>query len=308
MSFNSKIKNAFKFLTSSDFRYMYLGNIGLLAHVPDEEYLKKRYYISIGRELNLEKPIYYTEKLQWLKLYDHKPIYTAMVDKVGVKEYVAKCIGNEYVIPTLGVWERFEEIDFEILPNRFVLKCTHDSGSIVICKDKANFDVKAAKRRINKYLKRDYFACSREWPYKNVKPRIIAEEYMEDISDMELRDYKFFTFDGIPKVLYITQGRSAINETTADFYDMEFNHLPFVIDHKMSENPPHPPVQFELMKELASKLSKGTPQLRVDFYEVNGKVYFGEMTFFHCSGLTPFSPNEWDKKLGKWVTLPEKTI
>lgn len=308
MSLKSKAKNAVKFLFDSDFRYMYLGNIGMLAEVPDEEYLKNRYKIMMGKDLNLDNPIYYTEKLQWLKLYDHKPQYSVMVDKHRVKEFVSERIGEQYVIKTLGVWENFDEIDFSSLPNKFVLKCTHDSGSLVICKDKEKLDFKAAKKRIKKYMKRNYFSCSREWPYKNVPPRIIAEEYMEDKQDKELRDYKFFTFGGVPRVLYIAQGRGCGKQTYADFFDMNFEHLPFTIDHDMADELPHPPQNFELMKVLAAKLSEGTPQLRVDFYEVNGKVYFGEMTFFHCSGLYPFSEERWDKMFGDWVMLPERTL
>lgn len=308
MSVKSKINNLVNLITDSKFRFMYLGNLGFYARMDDLEYIKKRYEISMGKKLDLENPITYTEKLQWLKLYDRKEIYTKMVDKYEVKEYVGQRIGYEYVIPTLGVWERFEDIDFDMLPNKFVLKCTHDSGSIVICKNKDEFDIIRAKRKLNKALKRNYYAASREWPYKNVKRRIIAEQYMEDETVRELRDYKFFTFNGKPHFLYITQGRNAESETTADFFDMNFNPLPFVIDHKVSQNKPATPVKFELMKELAEKLSDGTPQLRVDFYEVNGNVFFGEMTFFHCSGLYPFTPNEWDTKIGEMVKLPQKTL
>lgn len=308
MSLKSKIQNGIKFIISSRYRFMYLGNIGLLKNVSDREYLEKRYEICIGRKLDLEHPLDYTEKLQWLKLYDHNPKYTQMVDKYNVKQYVAECIGEEYVIPSLGVWSRFEEIDFEKLPDKFVLKCTHDSGSYVICKDKTTWNKKKAEKRINKYMNRDYFNCSREWPYKNVKPQIIAEPYLEDKRDGELRDYKFFTFSGEPKVLYIAQGRGKSEETVADFYDMEFNHLPFTIDHDMAKDKPHPPENFKLMQKLAAKLSEGTPQIRVDFYEVNGKVYFGELTFFHCSGLTDFHPQEWNRIFGDWLILPEKTV
>jgi hypothetical protein len=187
-----------------------------------------------------------------------------------------------------------------------VLKNTHDSGGLVICKDKTKLDIPAARQKLGKFLKRNYYDQNREWPYKNVKPRIIAEEYMEDTRQGELRDYKFFTFGGEPKVLYIAQGRGRGEDTVADFFDMDFNHLPFTIDHEMAPVPPEKPENFELMKKLAAALSAGTPQLRVDFYEVDGKVYFGEMTFFHCSGMAPFHPESWDKTFGDWVRLPEK--
>lgn len=281
---------------------------GYLGWISPEKFLKWEYYYHFKRELNLDNPVNYTEKLQWLKLFDHNPEYTKMVDKYGVKEYVAQKIGSQYVIPSLGVWDSVEDIDFDGLPDQFVLKTTHDSGGIIVCKDKSKLNITDAKQKLGYFLKRNYYARNREWPYKNVKHRILAEAYMEDRQYHELRDYKFFTFGGEPKVLYIAQGRGNGNATVADFFDMEFNHLPFTIDHEMATVPPEKPVNFELMKELAAKLSQGTPQLRVDFYEVDGKVYFGEMTFFHCSGFESFHPAEWDRIFGDWVTLPEKRI
>ena len=299
-------KKLYRFLTDSDYRFLIFAGRGLLGQMPAEKFLKRLYRIRMGREPDLETPETYTEKLQWLKLYDHRPEYTVMVDKFEVKQYVAEKIGPEYVIPLLGVWERAEDIDFDALPQRFVLKTTHDSGSYVVCKDKSKLDIPAARARMAKFLKRKYYDCNREWPYKNVKPRIIAEQYMEDSRSGELRDYKFFTFGGVPKVLYIAQGRGRGEPTVADFFDMEFNHLPFTIDHDMAQVPPEKPENFALMQELAAKLSEGTPQLRVDFYEVDGKVYFGEMTFFHCSGTEAFHPESWDRKFGDWVVLPPK--
>lgn len=308
MGLKSKVHTLINVIFDRDARYKFLGNKGLKKDVSAEEFLKRVYMIDMKKELNLENPVTYTEKLQWLKLYDHRPEYTEMVDKYGVKKYVAEKIGEQYVIPLLGVWESVDNIDFDLLPERFVLKTTHDSGGIVICKDKSNLNIKAAKRKLGYFMRRNYYDCNREWPYKNVKHRIIAEEYMEDSTLGELRDYKFFTFGGVPKVLYIAQGRGKGEPTFADFFDMDFNHLPFTIDHDMAPASPEKPQCFEEMKELAAKLSGGTPQLRVDFYEVDGKVYFGEMTFFHCSGLAPFHPEEWDKTFGDWVKLPGKQI
>lgn len=297
-----------RFITNKEYRFVILTGWGLKRKMPAEAFLKRMYSIQMGRELDLENPQTYTEKLQWLKLYDHRPEYTTMVDKYEVKRYVADKIGPQYVIPLLGVWERVEDIDFSGLPSQFVLKTTHDSGGIVVCKDKRTLDVDAAKKKLAHFLQRVYYDYNREWPYKNVKPRIIAEAYMEDSRQGELRDYKFFTFGGEPKVLYIAQGRGTGEPTVADFFDMEFNHLPFTIDHDMAAVLPEKPVNFELMKTLAAKLSQGTPQLRVDFYEVDGRVYFGEMTFFHCSGMAPFHPEQWDRTFGDWVTLPPKRI
>lgn len=308
MSIVSGMKKIGKMVWDEEYRFRVSANMGWLKGMSAEEFLRRKYRFSMGRELDLDHPTAYTEKLQWLKLYDHQPVYTTMVDKYAVKAYVTDTIGAEYVVPLLGVWERAEDIDFDSLPQRFVLKTTHDSGGIVVCKDKAALDIPAAKKKLRFFLNRDYYSCNREWPYKNVKPRIIAEAYMEDPRQGELRDYKFFTFGGEPKVLYIAQGRGRGEPTVADFFDMEFNHLPFSIDHDMAPVPPEKPVNFELMKELAAKLSQGTPQLRVDFYEVDGHVYFGEMTFFHCSGMAPFHPEEWDRIFGDWVTLPPKQI
>lgn len=304
----SKLRTLGRLILNADYRFRFLAEHGKKGGVPAEEFLKRRYRLELGKELNLMNPVTYTEKLQWLKLYDHRPEYTRMVDKYEVKQYVAERLGEEYVIPLLGVWEQVEDIDFEMLPDRFVLKTTHDSGGIVVCKDKSKLDIPAAKKRLKHFLKRNYYDYNREWPYKNVKHRIIAEKYMEDSRSGELRDYKFFTFGGEPRVLYIAQGRGRGEPTTADFFDMEFNHLQLTIDHDMADVPPEKPERFEEMKRMAALLSQGTPQLRVDFYEVDGQLYFGEMTFFHCSGLIPFHPEEWDRIFGDWVELPPKRI
>jgi len=302
----SKAMTLFRVLTNKEARFCYLADLGRMGHISAETFLKRMYRYKMGKELNLDNPLTYTEKLQWLKLYDHRPEYIKMVDKYEVKQWVAEKIGKQHVIPTLGMWERVEDIEFDILPEKFVLKTTHDSGGLVICKNKKNFDVEKAKKKLRYFHMREYYDYNREWPYKDVKHRIIAEKYMEDKRLGELRDYKFFTFGGVPKVLYITQGRGKDIPTVADFFDMEFNHLPFTIDHDMAPIPPERPSCFEEMKKLAAHLSQGTPQLRVDFYEVDGQVYFGEMTFFHCSGLNPFHPQEWDRVFGEWVELPKK--
>lgn len=307
MSLNDKIKKLYRFLTDSDYRFLVLAGRGFKGDMPAEAFLKRMYRIQTGQVLNLENPVLYTEKLQWLKLYDHRREYTRMVDKYEAKAFVAGRIGPEYVVPLLGVWDRVEDIDFASLPRQFVLKTTHDSGGIVVCRDKSTLDIPAARKKLRRFHKRNYYAQNREWPYKDVKHRIIAEMYMEDAVQGELRDYKFFTFGGEPKVLYIAQGRGRGGETTADFFDMEFRHLDFTIDHEMAPEPPEKPQNFELMKSLAAKLSEGTPQLRVDFYEVNGKVFFGEMTFFHCTGMELFHPEQWNRTFGDWVVLPPKT-
>lgn len=275
--------------------------------IPDETFLKIKFIYRMGYKLNLKTPKTYNEKLQWLKLNFHKPIMTTMVDKDAAKKYVAELIGDEYIIPTLGVWDSVDEIDFDKLPNQFVLKCTHDSGGLVVCKDKSSLDIEKAKSKLQRALKNNYYYSNREWPYLNVPKRIICEQYMEDESGYELKDYKWFCFDGEPKALFIASDRQVSGEETKfDFFDSDFNHLPFTNGHPNATRQINKPAGFEKMKELAAVLSKGWPHLRVDFYDINGKVYFGELTFYHWSGMTPFNPKEWDVKFGEWITLPSK--
>ncbi len=277
----------------------------LLKWMPDKLYLTLKFRAKTGKWINWKNPKTFNEKLQWLKVYDRNPEYTRMVDKYEAKKYVADIIGEEYIIPTLGVWDKFVDIDFDLLPNQFVLKTTHDSGGIVICRDKLTFDIEAARKKINQSLKYNYYYSGREWPYKNIKPRIIAEEYMVDESGYELKDYKLFSFDGVVRSMFIATDRSVPDEETKfDFYDKDFNHLSFTNGHPNASCEIRCPKSFEEMKRLAEKLSKGIPQVRVDFYDINGKVYFGELTFFHWSGMVPFNPDEWDEKFGEWLNLP----
>lgn len=267
----------------------------------------------MGKKLDLEHPLMYSEKLQWLKLYDRRPEYTVMVDKVKAKEYVASVIGKEYIIPTLGVWDNPDRIDFDSLPNRFVLKCNHNSGlGMYICKDKSKLNIDEVKEGLREGLKQDFYVGGREWPYKDVPRLILAEEFLDPGPDSKheggLQDYKFFCFDGQVKALFIAKDRDkGPHSTKFDFFDEKFNHLPFTNGHPNAEIMPEKPRMFEEMKMLAAKLSKGIPHVRIDFYEVNGHVYFGEMTFFHWSGFTPFVPEEWDYKFGEWLSLPQKS-
>jgi hypothetical protein len=286
--------------------------IGLLNHcggiLTDKAFLKCQYYLQMGKKLDIDNPQTYNEKLQWLKLYNRKPEYTIMVDKYAVKDYVASKIGEEYVIPTLGVWDRPEDIDWLSLPQQFVLKTTHGGGStgVVVCRNKNTFDREEAVKKLNRSLKQDIYKTLREWPYKNVKKRIIAEKYIEDKKTGELADYKFFCFDGEVKALFVGTERGS-GDVKFDYYDSEYNHLDLVQYHPMSDHQLPKPCNFELMKKLASQLSKGIPQIRVDLYECNGRVYFGELTFFHHGGIVPFHPESWDYTFGSWITLPSKT-
>lgn len=287
-----------------------LGELALdsraMRWLPDETYLKGKYRLKMGSPLDLADPKTFNEKLQWLKLHDRDARHTVMADKYAAKRYVAERIGEEYVIPLYGVWERFDDIDFDALPEQFVLKCTHDSGGLVICRDKSKLDRKKAKREIERTLKKNYYWHGREWPYKDIPPRIIAEKYMEDPDDGELRDYKFMCFNGEAKMMYISTGRGcADEEPKMDCFDMEFHHLPFVMGHPNAATTPHKPKHFDEMRALAEKLAEGCAHVRVDFYEVEGRIYFGEMTFFHFSGFQPFDSPEWDEVLGSYLKLPE---
>lgn len=275
--------------------------------LPDKLALRIQYKNIFLKDLDLDNPKTFNEKLQWLKLYNRRPEYSTMVDKYAAKEYVASIIGEEYIIPTYGVWENFDDIDFDSLPEQFVLKCTHGSGDVVICKDKSNFDKKAACSKLKKSLKTNYYKISREWPYKNVKPRILAEKYMEDEKTAELRDYKFFCFDGVAKALFVATDRQRENEEVKfDFFDVDFKHLDVKQGHPNAGICPEKPKTFEEMKRLAELLSNKIPQLRVDFYEVNEKAYFGELTFSHFGGFMPFNPEEWDEIMGNWINVPAK--
>lgn len=272
----------------------------------DRLYLSIRYRLFMKKKLNLDNPRTFNEKLNWLKIYCHEPIYTKLVDKYEVKKIVADLIGEEHVIPTLGVWERVEDVDFDKLPNKFVLKCTHDSGGLVVCRDKTTLDIVAAKRKLTKALRRNYFNQSREWGYKFVPARIMAEQYMEDSETGTLNDYKFFCFNGEVKRLFVATGRW--EGVKFDFFDMDFNHLDITNAHPHSTTPIKKPVTFDKMKEIAAKLSQGYPFMRVDLYEVDGKVYFGEYTLYHYGATVPFEPEEVDYQMGEWIVLPNKGI
>ena len=277
-----------------------------MRFLPDKIYLQIYYFAQFHKFINFKNPKTYNEKLNWLKINDRNPKYTKMVDKYEAKEYVKNIIGEEYIIPTLGVWDNFDEIDFDKLPNQFVLKCTHDSEGLVIVKDKSKLNIEEAKKKIEKAMKYNFFYIGREYPYKNIKPRIIAEQYMEDKKYHELRDYKFFCFEGDVKALFIATDRG-IGETKFDYYDINFNHLDIIQHYPNSKKKIDKPKNYDKMIELSKKLSKGLKHVRVDWYEVNGKLYFGEITFYHFSGLQPFNDIKWDNMFGDWISLEDKS-
>ena len=276
--------------------------------INSETYLKVMYRLYTKKKLHLDNPKTFTEKLQMLKLYVNiTPKCTLMADKYGVREYIKNRIGEEYLITSLGVWDKFDDIDFDKLPEKFVLKTTHDSGGVVLCLDKKNFNKISAKRKLENHLQYNYYWRGREMPYRDIKPRIVAEEYMVDESGKELKDYKFFCFDGKPEILFLASDRFNNEGKLPKFtyYDMELNLLSVKsYGHERNFTPPIIP-NWEEMKRLAAELSAGWPHLRVDFYNVNGKIYFGELTFHHDGGVVPFEPEEWDMKLGNMISLPD---
>lgn len=284
--------------------YNHLNNTGILRILPDKIFLKISYRVITGNHLNLNNPQTFNEKLQWLKLYNRRPEYSMMVDKFEVKKWVSEQIGADYIIPTLGVWKHFDEIDFDCLPQQFVLKCTHDSGGVVICKNKKDFDFTTARNTIETSLRSNFFYRGREYPYKNVPPRIIAEKYIETQLGDTLRDYKFFCFNGIVKCLYVSES-SHSEKQKCQFFDRDYVPMDCKrSDYNAYSTLPEKPEDFDEMIQKAEKLSSGIPHVRVDFYDINHHVYFGEMTFFTNSGFVPFEDVRWDQKLGAWIDIP----
>lgn len=294
-----KIKNHIK-------KYLNVNKIAaVLRFIPDTLYLKLRFRIRVGYKLDVKNPLSFNEKIQWLKLYDRLEIYHTIVDKEQAKKYVAKRIGKEYIIPTLGIWNHWDEIDFAKLPDQFVLKCTHDSGGVVICSRKEKFNIKNAKKIIQRSLTSDFFWIGREWPYKNLKPQIIAEQFIGKGTD--LIDYKFMCFNGKVKTVFTCSNRSTKDGTlNVTFYDVNWKRMPFERHYPADPNEIHKPHNYDKMVELAEILSKDHPFIRVDFYEVNEKIYFGELTLYPGNGLEEFTPRKWDYILGSWLQLPDR--
>lgn len=274
--------------------------------LPDELYLKLLLFTTACYWPNLKHPKTYNEKLQWLKLHDHRPEYTTMVDKITSKYYVANIIGEQYIIPTLKVYKSVDEINLDELPEKFVLKTNHSGSNtgVIICKDKSMFDLDSAKKALQKSLETDMYPSTREWPYKNIKPQVFVEQFMENNQVGDLMDYKFFCFDGVVRALFIGSERES-GDVKFDYYDADFNHLDLVQEHPMSGKVMPKPTNFNEMKEIAAKLSKGLPHARIDLYDVEGKIYFGEITFYHHGGIMPFHPKKWDYEFGSWIKLPE---
>lgn len=279
---------------------------GIRSLFSEKMYIQCIYYLYTGHRLDLNNPQSFNEKLNWEKIYYRNPIMSKLVDKYDAKAYVTEKIGEQHVVPNYGVWEHPDEIDFDKLPNQFVLKCTHNSGTgMCICKDKSKLDIRAVKEGLHKGLKERFYMNAREWAYKDANPRIIADKFLDDHSGNELQDYKFYCFDGEPKYVYLSIKGKNVYE---NFYDMDFK--PVNINHGFPRRVPEfdKPKDFEKMKELARKLSEGFPHVRIDFFDVEGKVYFAEFAFYDWAGIRPFADYQMDLEIGKHFILPKETI
>lgn len=306
----SKKNTAIKLIKSTP-NYFVARVIEYVAFLfPDKLYLRLQYRLIMGKTLDLNHPMLFSEKIQWLKLYNRKSCYTMMVDKFAVKEYVSAIIGKQYVIPTLGVWNDVCDIEWGNLPDKFVLKTTNGGGGsgVVICKDKRRLNIRDVERKLKKSLSQNIYSKSREWPYKNVPRRILAEVYMQDespVANSDLSDYKFYCCNGEPIYCQVIRDRST--KETIDFYDMDWNHMPFVGLNPIAQNgriPVERPNSLSTMIDICRKLSENIPFVRIDLYEIGGHPYFGEITFFPNKGLGRFTPNEWDLRLGQLIKLP----
>ena len=276
--------------------------------LPDKEYLELQYLLRIGKELNIRKPKTFNEKLQWLKLYDRNPLYNRMTDKVEAKEYVAGVIGEQYIIPTLGIWDTFEEVDFEYLPDQFVLKCTHDSGSASVIFNRSKMDLQSLKVKYERALHTNHYDFGREWVYRDIKPRIIAEKYIGSMNNNgdDLVDYKLMCFNGKVRCSFTcTERFSGVDGLKVTFYDTDWKRMPFERHYASDEKDVPKPACYDEMVRLAERLAKDIPFARIDFYEVDNHPYFGEITLYPGSGFEEFTPSEWDRKLGDWLELPK---
>lgn len=302
-----------KVLTDKDYRTVRLAKAGFYNHLDDRTYIEKVYRAKMGKPLNLENPQLFNEKLQWLKLYDRNPLYTQLVDKYRVREYIAEKIGEEYLIPLLGVWDDPDEIDFDALPDQFVLKCNHNSGTgMCICRDKSKLDYDKVRKELKKGLKENFYLKAREWPYRDVPRKIICEQYMYEKTEATtargLDDYRVYCFNGVPKLIYMYQSGTLDsgnrpNTVSCDIFDVNWNRMMFRQKTENSVECPSPPAHIEKMLEISKVISEEHPFIRVDFYEINGNVYIGELTLLPGGGFSPFYPEQWDEILGSWMKL-----
>ena len=307
MSVFTKVK---KYLTSPEYRFKTNYDRGVYDSLSDKDFLIKKYKMVNGIKLDLDDPKTFCEKIQYLKIYDRNPLYTVLQDKYLVRDHVAKLIGEEHLIPLLAVYDSADDIDFDALPDQFVLKCNHDSNSVVICRDKASLDTDKVRKKLAKRLAMNFWDPGKEWAYKDIPHKIVAEKYMQEDGDDEtdevkgLRDYKFFCFGGEPKFAYVSKGLE--NHSTAKMVhlNLDWTRAPFQrTGYAEFDKLPEKPSRFDEMLEICKKLSDGIPFVRIDLYEINGKVYFGEYTFYPASGSGDFVPKSWNTEIGSWIDL-----
>lgn len=279
----------------------------LLFFIPDKLYIELKYRYKVGKRLDWNSIRTFNEKIQWLKIHDRKTEYTKMVDKVSAKKYAEKIIGSKYIIPTIGVWDNCNDISLDALPDKFVIKTSHDSGGVFICKNKSRINWKRIKKEINRRLRRNYYFYGREWPYKNIPRKVIVEELLEskiNLDSERISDYKFMTFNGTVKCIFVCTERDSSNGLRVTFFDRQWNELPFERHYRRSDVKIGKPESLQEMISVAERLAEGIPFARIDLYEVDGHVYFGEITLYPGSGFEEFKPDEWDAIMGKWLELP----
>lgn len=304
MSYKARIMNYLKRIQNNPWSIFWKLNYTKIQRIlPDKVFLRIMYRARLGTHLDLRNPQTFNEKLQWLKLYDRNPHYTQMVDKYEAKKIIEATAGSQYVIPTYGIWNSFSEIDFNKLPNEFVLKTTHDAGRVIICRDKNELNKQDAEKKLDEGLKTNFFWQGREWPYKNVKPRIIAEKLLKEDGSTELMDYKIMCFSGKAYCCFVCTGRGSKEGLRVTFFDRDWKRLPFERHYPCDANEIQRPRGYQTMISLAEKISKNIAFLRVDFYEVNNEIYVGELTFYPGNGFEEFTPPDWDYKLGELIDL-----
>lgn len=293
-----------KLMKISFFKNLYILFTRMCSVLPDSIYLRLIYFIRMKRPLHLKHPRSFNEKLQWLKLHDPQRLqYIPMVDKAKVRDYISEKIGSQFLVPLLGIYDSVEQIDLSVLPEQFVVKCTHDSGSVIVCHNKREFD-ESKKTQLRRALQRKYYYASREYALKFAEPKIIIEKYLSNEGEDGLLDYKFYCFYGEPKYLYVSGGLQDHSKAKISFYNIDLSDAPFQRnDYLQFEEIPYVPKRYDEMLEIARKLSAGIPFVRVDLYEVEEKIYFSELTFYPCNGMMPFKPKEWDNILGKELDL-----
>ena len=285
--------------------WAYILNLAVIRNItPARWYITQRYYECFRNKPDFKNPVTFNEKLQWLKVYNRKPEYTMMADKYAVREYVAKTIGKEYLIPLVGgPWKSFERIDFNSLPDKFVLKCTHDCASAIVCDGKKDFNISDARKKLSKSLKYNFYYYGREWPYKKILPQIIAEKYISDERGDELKDYKFMCFNGKVKCVFVCSERHSEDGLKVTIFNRDWRELPFERRCPKSSSKIDQPKYLTKMIELSERLAQKNIFIRSDFYEVNDRIYFGEITFFPGSGFENFIPEKYDEILGSWLKL-----